>query len=334
MDNDKITEARENRSLMIALGVIIVALIIVSIIGFLFINKPAEIIQGQVEGTTVKVSGMLPGRVTDIYAREGDTVKAGDTLIHIHSSVAYAKLMQAEAMESAATAQNRKVYSGTRSQIVQSAYDLWQQAIAASTIAKKTYDRMESLYSQNVVSEQKRDEAFAAYQAATAAENAAHSQYLMAKEGAQPEDRASAEAMVGVARGGVQEVEALLDDQYLTAPCDGIISEIYPEQGELVALGAPLMSVLKHDDRWVTFNVREEMLQRFAMGSEIEIQVPALGDNTLTAKIYYVGDMGDYAVWRSTKSTGEWDSRTFKIKARFEDPIPGLRPGMTAIFKK
>ncbi len=333
MGKDNLTETRENRSLMIALGVIIIALIILAIVGFMFLNKPSEIIQGQVEGTTVKVSGMLPGRVTTIYVKEGDTIKMGDTLIHIHSSLVAARLSQAEAMENAAVAQNKKVDGGTRTQIVQSTYDLWQQAIAASTLAKKTYDRMESLYSQNVVSEQKRDEAFAAYQAAMAAENAAHSQYLMAKEGAQPEDRASAQAMVGVAQGGVQEVEALLDDQYLTAPCNGIVSQIYPELGELVALGAPLMNLLKEHEYWVTFNVREKLLQDLTMGKTIKVLIPAIGDNTFDAKIYYIGDMGEYAVWRSTKSTGEWDSRTFKIKARFEKPISNLRPGMTAIIK-
>ena len=136
-------------------------------------------------------------------------VKAGDTLVHIHSSLAEAKLMQAEAMQTAASAQNRKVDAGTRSQIITAAREMVAQAQAAVTITKKTYDRMEALYKQDVVSEQKRDEAKAAYDAAVAAKQAAESQLSLAVSGAQKEDKESAAAMVNVAKGGVLEVESL-----------------------------------------------------------------------------------------------------------------------------
>jgi len=264
--------------------------------------------------------------------QEGQDVKAGDTLVHIHSSLAEAKLYQAEALKDAASAQNRKIDAGTRSQIIQSAYDLWQQAIAARNIAEKTYNRMESLFKQDVVSAQKRDEAEAAYKAAVAGENAARSQYQMAKEGAQREDKESASAMVDVAKGGIMEVEALLQDQYLTAPDNGQIYIIYPHEGELVALGAPVMNLLKLSDKWVTFNVREEMLKNLPIGKEIDIMIPALDNKKTKAKVYYVRDMGTYAVWRSTKATGDWDSRTFQIKARPVEDIPELRPGMSIIY--
>ena len=139
--------------------------------------------------------------------------------------------------------------------------------------------------------------------------------------------------MVDVAKGGVLEVEALLEDQYLTAPCDGQIDVIYPEPGELVALGAPIMNLLKIADKYVTFNVREELLQDMTMGKEINIMIPALGNKETKAKIYYIRDLGTYAVWRATKSTGDWDSRTFQIKARPVEDIKDLRPGMTVIYK-
>jgi HlyD family secretion protein len=257
----------------------------------------------------------------------------GDTLVHIHSSVVEAKLMQAQAMTTAAQAQNQKVDAGTRQQTIEKARGIWQQSQAATEIARKTYNRMESLYAQGVVSAQKRDEALAAYKAAQAGESAALSQYNLAKSGAQKEDKRSAAAMVTVAKGGEKEVEALLEDQYLVSPCDGVVDEIYPHEGELVALGAPIMSVLRIDDKWVTFNVREELLKDFPMGQEVEVMIPALGDTTVDVRVFYVRDMGDYAVWRATKSMGEWDSRTFKIKARPIDSLPLLRPGMSVIYQ-
>ena len=150
-------EKKENRKLMIAMGGVVLAVAILAIIGFLFINKPGEILQGQAEATSVRVSGKLPGRVTEFFVKEGDMVHKGDTLVHIHSSLVEAKLEQARAMETAAQAVDRKVDAGTRKQIIQSAYDVWQQAQAAVGITRKTYDRMQNLYSEGVMSEQKRD---------------------------------------------------------------------------------------------------------------------------------------------------------------------------------
>lgn len=324
---------KENRTLMGAFGLIVVVVAAMAIAGFLFLNKPAEIIEGQADATAVRVSGKLPGRVVELYVHEGDMVKAGDTLVHIHSSVAEAKLEQARGMETAAKAMNEKVDAGTRSQIIQSAYEMWQQAQAAVSITKKTYDRLQNLYSEGVMSEQKRDEAKAAYDASVAAAAAAKSQYELAKSGAQKEDKTSALAMVDVAKGGVSEVEALLEDQYLTAPCDGQVDVIYPNEGELVMLSAPIMSILKIDDKWVTFNVREVFLKDLTLGKEIEVMIPALDHKEVKAKIYYVRDLGSYATWHATKTTGDWDTKTFEVKARPVEALPDLRPGMTAIYR-
>lgn len=333
-DDNKIEVKAKDRSLFAGLGIIIGIVIALTIIGFIFIRPVPEIIQGQAEATSVRVSGKLPGRIAEFYVEEGQHVNKGDTLVRIHSSLVDAKLLQAEAMETAASAQNEKVDAGTRKQIVNAAYDLWQQAIAAETIAKKTYERMESLFRQGVVSEQKRDEAQAAYNATTAGAKAAKSQYEMAVEGAQKEDKTSAKAMVNVAKGGVKEVEAILEDQYLTAPCDGEISDIYPHVGELVAPGAPIMSVLKISDTWITFNVREELLNDLTMGKEINVKIPALDNSKAKMKIFYIRDMGSYAVWNATKATGEYDSKTFQVKARPGKPIENLRPGMSIILEQ
>ena len=324
---------KENKTLMGAFAIVVVVVALLAIVGFLFLNKPDEIIEGQADATAVRISGKLPGRVVDLYVEEGDMVKAGDTLVHIHSSLADAKLVQAMGMETAAKAMNRKVDAGTRSQIIQSAYDLWQQALSAESITKKTYDRMQTLYSEGVMSEQKRDEAKAAYDAAVAASSAAKSQYELAKQGAQSEDKESAAAMVDVAKGGVGEVQALLEDQYLTAPCDGQIDVVYPHVGELVSLGAPIMSLLKIQDKWITFNVREEYLEDMTLGKEIEVMIPALGRKEAKAKIYYIRNLGSYATWHATKTTGDWDSKTFEVKARPTEQLPDLRPGMTVIYK-
>lgn len=332
---DNIQEMKqEDRRLLIALGILVVVMILLFIAG-MFLIKPAEVmVQGQADATSVRVSGKLPGRVVEFYVAEGERVKRGDTLVHIHSSTVDAKLYQAQSMENAASAQNKKVDAGARIQVINSARDLLLQAKAAQDIAKKTYDRMENLYAKGVVSEQKRDEARAAYDAASAQAAAAKSQYDMAIEGAQKEDKAAALAMKNAARGSVMEVESILEDQYLTAPCDGEISEIYPNPGELVGSGTPIMNVLKDEDTWIVFNVREEMLNELSMGKTIKVMIPGLDKKTVDAKIFYIRDMGSYAVWSATKAAGEYDSKTFEVKARPIDQVENLRPGMSAILVK
>lgn len=324
----------ENKKTSGLIGLAIVSIIVIALalVGFMFLRKPADVLEGQAEATTVKVSGKLPGRVVEIFVAEGQKVQKGDTLVHIHSSLAEAKMMQAQGMETAAKSQDKKVDAGTRKQIIQSAYGVYQQAVAATQIAEKTYKRMEALFSQGVVSEQKRDEAKAAYEVALNGQSAAKSQYELAVQGAQKEDKTSAKAMVEVAKGGVAEVEALLEDQYLTAPCDGEIESIYPEESELIMTGAPIMSILRLDKKYVVFNVREELLKNFKIGEKIKIRIPAV-DKETEAEVYYINDLGSYATWKATKATGEWDSKTFQIKARPVDSIPELRPGMTVLYQ-
>ena len=325
---------KKERSLVVGLIALIVIIVVLALIGLFLLKPEPQIIQGQAEATQVRVSGKLPGRVVEFMVEEGQHVLAGDTLVHIHSSLVEAKLSQAEAMETVAKAQNKKVDSGTRVELLNSAYDMWQQAQAGLTIAKKTYERMQSLYKKGVVSEQKRDEAEAAYKAMVATESAAKSQYEMAKAGAQAEDKAAAAAMGAAAQGSVAEVESILSDSYLTAPTDGEIFDIFPNVGELVSLGAPIMNVLKLDDMWVSFNVREDLLENLTMGAEVQAIIPALENKEVTLKVFYIRDMGSYAVWRATKVTGQYDAKTFQVKARPVEPVDNLRPGMSVLLKR
>lgn len=322
--------SKKDKTLILTIVLVLLVLAALAICGFLFIKQGPDTVQGQAEATEIRISGKLPGRVAELYVEEGDHVKAGDTLVRIHSTLVDARLDQAKAMEDAASATNARVDAGTRSQIINSAYEVWQQAKAASGIAQKTYQRMQNLFEKGVVSEQKRDEAKAAYDAATAGEAAAKSQYELAKSGAQKEDKLASQAMVNVAKSGVKEVNALLEDQYLTAPCDGEITVVYPNVSELVAMGAPIMSLQK-DDHWVVFNVRETLLKDIQLGKTVKIRIPAL-DVTEDAKVFYIRDLGTYANWQATKSTGDFDARTFQVKVRPAKKIDGLRPGMSAIL--
>ena len=329
IEPEKVT--KKDRALIFTIIIVILVIMALAIIGFLCIKPGPDTVQGQGDATEIRISGKLPGRVTELYVEEGQHVKAGDTLVRITSTLADARLEQAKAMENVAKAADRKVDAGTRSQIIESAHDLWTQAQAATGIASKTYTRMQNLFEKGVISEQKRDEAKAAFDAAKAGEAAAKSQYELAKSGAQREDKQAAASMVQAAKGSVSEVNALLEDQYLTAPCDGEITVVYPNVSELVMTGAPIMNLQK-DDHWVVFNVRETLLKDIRLGSRIRVRIPAL-DKTVDMKVYYIKDLGTYANWQATKATGDYDARTFRIKARPEKPVENFRPGMSALYE-
>lgn len=326
------TVSAKDKLLVLTIVIIIAVIAAMALIGFLFIKQGPDTIQGQADATEVRISGKLPGRVADIYVEEGQRVMAGDTLVRIISTLADARLEQATAMKDVAAAADRKVDAGTRIEIVQSAYELMRQADAAVGITQKTYERLDNLFKEGVISEQKRDEAKAAYDAAVAARDAAKSQYQLAKAGAQKEDKEAAAAMLRASKAGISEVNAVLEDQYLTAPCDGVITVVYPNVSELVALGTPIMTLQK-DDHWAVFNIRETSLKNIKEGKDIRVYIPAL-DLTTDMTVFYIMDMGTYANWQATKSTGDFDARTFQVKARPKKPIENFRPGMSVVLKQ
>ena len=255
----------------------------------------------------------------------------GDTLVEIDSPEVRAKLAQAMAVRSAAEAQKDKALTGARQEQIAGAYELWQQALVNEDIMKKSFDRVERLYEQNVISAQKYDEAQARYKAAKATSAAAKSQYDMAVNGARKEDKETAIALVNQANAALMEVESYLGELYLTAPADGVISARFPKAGELVGQGAPIMAVTDLNDVWFTFSIREDMLHGLKVGDELTVTVPALGDRTFRTKVSYISVLESYATWRATLDTGSFDAKTFEVRSVPESPIDGIRPGMSAI---
>ncbi len=277
---------------------IIVLVLLVAIFGFLFWEPKPEYIQGEAEATEVRISGKVPGRIEIFRFNEGEQVSRGDTVAILDSPEVLAKYSQAEA-----------------------------------EVAKKTYDRILKLYESEVVPAQKKDEAEANYKAMMATEQAAKAQYEMARNGAQREDKQAAEAQLNRAKGAVAEVEAYVKETYLISPIDGEISERYPKVGELVGTGAPVMDILDLSDMWVSFNVREDQLNDFRVGETFKAFVPALDNREVELKVTYLKDMGSYAAWRATKTTGQYDVKTFRVKAKPVDKVDGLRPGMSVLKK-
>ena len=324
----------QNSNMLLAFITLLGVIVLVALVGFFMLRKGPEMIQGQAEVTEYRVSSKVPGRIQEIRVKEGQRVNAGDTLAILEAPEVRAKMAQAQAVGAAAQAQNEKAIKGARQEQIQMAYEMWQKSLAAVEFAEKSYKRIKNLFDEGVVPAQKLDEVNAQKNAAIATEKAANAQYTMAKNGAEREDKMAAAALVEQAKGAISEVESYINETYLIAQAAGEVSEIFPKMGELVGTGAPIMNIAILDDMWVTFNIREDLLNELSMGTEFEAFVPALGNRPIQLKVNYMKDLGTYAAWKATKTTGQFDLKTFEVRALPMEKVEGVRPGMSVILKK
>ena len=299
----------QHKNIMLAVLGFSAVVVIVAVIGLIALDRDPDIIQGQIEVSEYRVSSKVPGRMVR------------------------AKMEQAQSAQSAAAALELKAQNGARKEQIQGAFSVLQQAKAGFEIAEKSYNRVQRLFDEGVMSAQKRDEAFASYKAMEAQMKAAQSQYDMAVNGARMEDKMAATAQVGRAKGAVQEVNSYIHETVQIAQKEGEVTDVYPKVGELVGTGSPIMSIAMMDDMWGTFNVREDQLNGMQVGTEFSVFVPAF-NKEVKMKVYHLKDQGSFAVWKATKANGQYDLKTFEVKARPVEKLEGLRPGMSLVIKK
>ena len=323
---------KQHNSVMMAVAAFVLVIIVIGAIGFFTIGHDDEVIQGQIEVEEYRVSTKVPSRILRICVSEGDYVKAGDTLVILDAPEVEAKAEQAQGAIDAAQAMSAMAQAGARKEQIQGAYELWQQAKAGQEIAEKSYQRVQRLFDEGVVSEQKRDEAYAAFKAYEAQAQAAKSQYDMAVNGARNEEKAAAKGQVKAYEGKMQEVKAYRKETVQVAQMAGEVATIYPKVGELVGAGSPIMTISIMDDLWGTFNIREDQLQGIKKGDTFQAFVPAFSKE-ITMKVTSIKDQGSYATWKATQSNGQYDMKTFEVKARPTEKFDGLRPGMSVVKK-
>lgn len=315
-----------------------VVIILVFVISRQLTKSTPMLIQGTVECTTYKASSKVPGRIDEMKIKQGERVEKGQLLYTLSTPELEAKLQQAEAVESAASALDAAAVAGARVQQIEGAMNMWEKAQAGLELARKTCDRVKNLYEEGVVPEQKMDEASANFKAMQATAQAAKAQYDMAMAGARIEDKQAAAARVRQAQGAVSEVESYISDAMVYSPVTGEVSTIIAEQGELVGSGYPVVAILDMSDVWVTFNIKETLLPAITIGSRMRGFVPAL-DRDVELEVTYIAVQADFATWSATRTQGGFDIRTFAVKAKSASPVENLRPGMSVLvdwdqFKK
>ena len=317
----------------------IIAVVALTVIGWLAVefNRAYEpkniLLQGQIEAEQYNVSSKIPGRIASVDVKKGELVSQGQLIFSLASPELDAKLVQAKAARAAAGAMRAQAEIGAREQQIIAANDQWKKAQAATQLMEITYQRVDNLYKDGVLPEQKRDEVYTKWQAARYSQNSAYQVYQMAKEGARKETKQAAIEQERMAEGVVAEIESYTKDTKQYALRDGEVVQILLKEGELAPTGFPVVSVVDINDSWAVFNIREDLLPRLKKGTLLTARIPALGDGTYQYKVSHLAVMGDYATWRSTDNAKGFDLRTFEIEARPVNPIADLRVGMSVLVE-
>ncbi|EJA3104094.1 efflux RND transporter periplasmic adaptor subunit [Vibrio vulnificus] len=308
---------------------------VVSWVGYSFYQayQPEPVrLQGMIEAQQYSISSKVPGRIDQVLVRKGENITKGQLVFTLHSPEIEAKLEQAKAGEKAAGALAQEAEKGARSQQIQAAKDQWLKAKAAADLMEKTYQRVNNLYNDGVVAEQKRDEAMTQWQAAKYTESAAFQMYEMAKEGVRDETKLAAAENARMAAGAVAEVEAYANDTRIESWFDGEVSQVLLQSGELAPQGFPVVTVIDTQDAWAVLNVREDLLKHFQKDQTFSAYLPAL-DKKIEFKVSHIAVMGDFATWRATDASKGFDLRTFEVEARPVTPAHDLRMGMSLVVE-
>ena len=294
--------------------------------------QPAPLeLQGRVEAETVQVATKVPSRIEEIYVEEGQQVKKGDVLVRLNSPEIQAKKQQAAAALQSALALQSTAERGSQEENIASLYANWQSLKAQQNLAKVSYERGANLFKEGVISRQRRDELYAASQSAAQMTEAAYQQYARAKRGSTSQQKSSADAQVDIAQAALDEANALEAETQLVAPVNGTVSKTYGKVSELVATAVPVVSLIE-DQMWVSLNIREDQYAPFQKMSSIEGYIPAL-DKTATFKIKQISAEGEFATIKTTRQTGGYDVRSFKLHLVPVPAIPELKVGMSVLFK-
>ncbi|MBO9406674.1 efflux RND transporter periplasmic adaptor subunit [Shimia sp. R9_1] len=291
----------------------------------------ALVVQGEVEATRIDLAGKVSGRVAEVNADFGDRVVAGDVLVVLNSPQLEASLASAQAAQRVAVA-NRDLIFATRPETIDARAAEFERAKADLVLAEKVYERIRQLTEHSTASIQRLDEASNTLSAAKQNVLATEANLRLAQNGNSVEQKAAAEAQVLQADASVSRTKTDIAELTIYAPINGQVTARLAEPGELFSSGAILMSIVDIDNAWFTFNLREDLLNGLTVGQELDVQIPALNNRVIPAKVTAVNAEGNYANWRATKATGDFDLRTFSIRLEPIERDLELRPGMSALI--
>ncbi len=320
---------KKNKPIIILSVPVVIAIIAIIVLLVNASTDQENIITGIVESTEVDVASKIPGRIDSVFVSEGDMVKKGQVLAHLESKELDAKLEQARGMMDAAKSKMDMAHNGARPEEKEAVEKLYFQSKHQFELAEKTWNRIQSLYNDKVISTQEKDQVEFQYKAAQEQMDAAKAKYEMVLKGARYEEINGAEALYYQAQSGFNEALAYHKELNLVAPITGEVSKKITDAGEIIASGYPLFTVCDLNDSWIVLQIKEDQMVNIKKGKKFTGTIPALGNKQVEFYVSYISSMADFASWKPTHQKGEFDIKTFEVRLRPETPVDGLRAGMT-----
>jgi HlyD family secretion protein len=249
--------------------------------------------------------------------------------VRIDNPEVVARQNEARAAVAVAQAELARIDAGTRAEVVAQKNAAVQAAVADAAIAQSTYDRLNGLVAKGIAAVQRLDEATTSLQITQRGSEQARLAYDEAVAGYTPEERGVALANVAKAQASFDTIQSQINELVVTSPVAAQVYQIATEQGEFVAPGMPLLSLVDLSDVWLRFDLREDLVKGLKVGDRFRMRIPALEDRETLVEVRSIASKGEYAGWRATRATGDFDLRTFEVRAYPVDPLPQLRPGMS-----
>jgi HlyD family secretion protein len=320
--------AASTRAPSIVVGVVAVAVAGLSV--WYLVRPEPLLVQGEVDATRFDIAARVDGRVADVPVVRGQNVNAGAVLVRIDNPENVAKHAQAVAANAVAEAQLANIKAGTRAEVIAARKAAQDRADASVILAQKTYDRVSQLAERGNAPVARLDQVTDSLHESERAADQAKSAYEQAVNGYTAEERQIAVASVQKAAADIAAIQSILDQMVVYAPVASQVYQRNVEPGEYVSPGVPLITLIDLNDVWVGFDLREDLVRTLKIGDRFNVRIPALGDRSITVAVKLIATKGEYASWRATRATGEFDLRTFAIRAYPVDKLPELRPGMSA----
>ncbi len=315
------------RAAVVVVALSITAIVVLSL--WYLVQPQPLLVQGEADATRIDIAARVDGRVAQRPVDRGQNVTGGQVLVTIDNPQLLTKLKEAQAGQAVALADLKRIEVGTRAEVIDQRKAALAAAEASAQLAQQTYDRTKQLTARDFASVQKLDEATATLDVARRSQQQAKLALEEAVAGYTAEERGVAKASVVKADAAIATLQSQVAEMTVKAPVAAQVYVTSAEVGEFVSPGVPLLSLVDLSDLWLRFDLREDLVKGLKIGDRFEMRVPALGDKLITAAIRRIATRGEYAGWRATRATGDFDLRTFEIRAYPVEPLPELRPGMS-----
>jgi HlyD family secretion protein len=287
---------------------------------------------GAVEGTgtlevvEVDVAPMTPARVLRVWREEGDTVRSGDTLVSLTQSTAQAEIDARRAGLAAAEAQLRDLLAGARpAEIARAEADL-RAAEAEAARTAQDLARVNALAESGNVSGQQLDAARTAAALAAARRDATRDALRLLREGSRPQRIAAARAEVQNARAALAAALQTASDLVLLAPVSGIVMLRNAEPGEVLAAGAPAMTIGELERPYVRIYVNQLALPHVRLGARADGVLDGLSTR-FPGEVVAINNKAEFTP-RVALTEDERADLLFGVKVAFRDTTGTLKPGL------